>query len=108
MPRRRLNTRAAAVLLTFALAGCAHDQKQTAAQIQHENAVAAQVLAQGAAGAETFLSHSQTEGFRNMLGGVRGVFIAPKIEGAAAIVGYDTGTGFLMRRQGKDWSDPLF
>ena len=43
-----------------------------------------------------------------MLGGVRGVFLAPDLTDEAAIFGIERGTGFLLRRHGKEWSDPVF
>jgi lipid-binding SYLF domain-containing protein len=78
------------------------------ASAEKNEATAARIVAEGASHAEAFLHHSQTEGIRNMLGGARGVFMAPAITGGAALVGYEAGTGFLMRRHGKDWSDPVF
>jgi lipid-binding SYLF domain-containing protein len=85
-----------------------HSAPQTEAQIEGTDTTAARMVALGADHAESFLKHSQTEGIRNMLGGARGVFIAPSITGGAALIGYESGTGFLLRRHGKDWSDPVF
>jgi lipid-binding SYLF domain-containing protein len=62
----------------------------------------------GAEHGESFLAHSQTKAIRNMLGGVRGVFLAPDLRDEAAILGIERGTGFLLRRHGKEWSDPVF
>jgi lipid-binding SYLF domain-containing protein len=62
----------------------------------------------GAEHGESFLAHSQTKAIRNMLGGVRGVYLAPDLTDEAAILGIERGTGFLLRRHGKDWSDPVF
>jgi lipid-binding SYLF domain-containing protein len=93
-----------------ALSGCHSSSKPpTAAQsIASQQDLASQMVVLGAKDAENFLHHTQTVAIRNMLGGVRGVFLSPNISGGAAIVGYETGTGFLMRRHGKDWSDPVF
>jgi lipid-binding SYLF domain-containing protein len=66
------------------------------------------MVALGAEHAESFLSHSQTKAVRNMLGGVRGVFLAPELMDEAALLGIERGTGFLLARHGKDWSDPVF
>jgi len=97
------------MLLFSALSGCAHSSNTSdKSPAQAERTAAAQMVATGASHAEDFLNHSQTEGIRNMLGGARGVFIAPSIVGGAAFVGYETGTGFLMCRHGKEWSDPVF
>jgi lipid-binding SYLF domain-containing protein len=57
---------------------------------------------------DKFLNYSQTEGLRNMLGGARAIFIAPNTGGGAFIAGVNTGTGFLLRRHGESWSDPVF
>jgi lipid-binding SYLF domain-containing protein len=62
----------------------------------------------GEAHTDKFLNYSQVEGLRNMLGGARGIFIAPNTGGGALIAGVNTGTGFLMRRHGDAWSDPVF
>src|SRR6478752_4307629 len=94
---------AAVMLLLTALVGCSHSNNAAAKSAeQGDQTVAAKMVEQGATNAQNFLNHSQTEGVRNMLGGVRGVFIAPSVMGGAAVVGYETGTGFLMCRHGKD------
>jgi lipid-binding SYLF domain-containing protein len=101
----------AAALLVVAAAGCAHDKSAkgpSVTAVAKDQTTAARIVEQGSSHAEAFLHHSQTEGIRNMLGGVRGVFMAPAITGGAALVGYESGTGFVMRRHGKDWSDPVF
>ena len=66
-------------------------------------AVAKRMVELGTEHGERFLAHSQTRAIRNMLGGARGVFIAPDLTAEAAIVGISAGTGFLLRRHGKDW-----
>ncbi len=83
-------------------------QAQKPAITGNEQSVAAQMVAAGSEHAENFLHHSQTVGIRNMLGGARAVFMSPGVTGGAAIVGYETGTGFLMQRHGEQWSDPVF
>jgi lipid-binding SYLF domain-containing protein len=93
----------------LASGGCAHTSKQPEmSPTQREQTIAAQMVALGSSHAESLLNHSQTESLRNMLGGARGVFLSPDVSGGAALVGYETGTGFLMRRHGKEWSDPVF
>jgi lipid-binding SYLF domain-containing protein len=69
---------------------------------------AAKIIDVGEAHTDKFLNFTQTEGLRNMLGGTRGIFIAPNTGGGALIAGLNTGTGFLMRRHGQEWSDPIF
>jgi lipid-binding SYLF domain-containing protein len=100
----------AALLLPFAQSGCADSTKDPPqmSEADRQWLAAAEMVERSGARADSILRHSQTEGFRNMLGGVRGVFIAPAIVGGAAILGYRGGTGYLMRRHGKDWSDPVF
>jgi lipid-binding SYLF domain-containing protein len=99
----------AALLLALVQSGCAdtkNDPKMS--EVDRQRLAAAEMVEKSAQRADSILKHSQTEGFRNMLGGVRGVFIAPAITGGAAFVGLRQGTGYLMRRHGKDWSDPVF
>jgi lipid-binding SYLF domain-containing protein len=102
----------AAVLyvLSAALGGCAQRSKPAAAggAAAPTQAVAARMVEHGAQHGESFLSHTQTTAIRNMLGGARGVFLAPDMTGEAAIVGVQRGTGFLLWRHGKEWSDPVF
>jgi lipid-binding SYLF domain-containing protein len=69
---------------------------------------AAVMLTSGSAHADRFLAHDQSAGLRNMLGGARGAFIAPNVEGGAFLAGMESGAGYLMRRHGSDWSDPDF
>ena len=102
-----------AVLLAFlsaGLPGCAHtSQPGTAADSAPVTQAAAKRMVElGAEHGESFLAHSQTRAIRNMLGGVRGVFLAPDLTDEAAIFGIERGTGFLLRRHGKEWSDPVF
>jgi len=99
----------AVMLVVTMLGGCTHSKDATAkSAAENEKPVAALMVEQGASNAQNFLNHTQTEGIRNMLGGARGVFIAPNVVGGAAVVGYESGTGFLLCRHGKDWSDPVF
>ena len=99
-----------AAFLAAALSGCAHmsESKAAADSASATQAVAARMVELGAKHGESFLKHSQTQAIRNMLGGVRGVFLAPDLTDEAAILGLERGTGFLLRRHGKDWSDPVF
>jgi lipid-binding SYLF domain-containing protein len=110
---RHVSSMVSAVLVAFlaaVLSGCAHtSQPETAADAASATqAVAKRMVELGAEHGERFLSHSQTQAIRNMLGGVRGVFLAPDLTTEAALVGIEHGTGFLLRRHGKDWSDPVF
>jgi lipid-binding SYLF domain-containing protein len=57
---------------------------------------------------DKFMNYSQTQAMRNMLGGARAVFIGPDIGGEALLVGVDSGSDFLLKRHGEDWSDPVF
>ena len=97
-------------LLAVTISGCAHTSGPGAAAdaAPATQAVAKRMVELGTEHGERFLSHSQTRAIRNMLGGARGVFIAPDLTAEAAIVGIERGTGFLLRRHGKDWSDPVF
>lgn len=99
-----------AAFLAAAPSGCAHTSGPGSAAdpASATQAVAKRMVELGAEHGERFLSHSQTRAIRNMLGGARGVFIAPDLTSEAAIVGIERGTGFLLRRHGKDWSDPVF
>ncbi len=96
--------------LAAALSGCAHTNEPGASAntASATQAGAARMVELGAEHGESFLAHSQTKAIRNMLGGVRGVFLAPDLRDEAAILGIERGTGFLLRRHGKEWSDPVF
>ena len=97
-------------LLAVTISGCAHTSGPGGAAnaAPATQAVAKRMVELGTEHGERFLAHSQTRAIRNMLGGARGVFIAPDLTAEAAIVGIERGTGFLLRRHGKDWSDPVF
>jgi len=92
--------------------GCASSKSGAAGSSQSgaatEQSVASMMLKVGGEHADGMLSYSQTEAIRNMLGGARGIFVAPDISGEAALLGVETGTGFVLRSHGKDWSDPVF
>src|SRR3954447_5527610 len=111
-PTRRITARALvftlALISAIAGAGCSQDKKPDAAAIPTQRAIASDMINLGSDHAGNFLKYSQTEGIRNMIGGARGIFISPSVTGGAAFVGYETGAGFLMRRHGSDWSDPVF
>src|SRR3954447_24139339 len=102
----------AAFVFAAAAQGCASSNKgaagTSAAAAPTDQSVANMMLKVGGEHTDGFLNHSQTEAIRNMLGGVRGIFVAPDVSGEAALLGVEAGTGFLMRRHGKDWSDPVF
>ena len=59
-------------------------------------------------GFEEFLDDPQWVGLRNAVGGARGIFIIPSLKKAGLLVGVERGTGILMARDGKAWSDPIF
>ena len=69
---------------------------------------AAKMLDVGKGHVDKFMNYKQTAAMRNMLGGARAVFVGPDIGGGALLVGVDSGTGFLLKRHGEDWSDPVF
>jgi len=108
--REAVSVASLVLILSAAFFGCA--QTSGPATVAPSGAAtqtaAARMVELGAAHAESFLAHSQAEAIRNMLGGVRGVFLAPDMTAEAAILGIEHGTGFLLRRQGKQWSDPVF
>jgi lipid-binding SYLF domain-containing protein len=110
---RHVSSRVSAVLVALVamvLSSCAHTSEPgTVADTGSATQTAAKRMVElGAEHGESFLSHSETRAIRNMLGGVRGVFLAPDLTTEAAILGIEHGTGFLLRRHGKDWSDPVF
>jgi lipid-binding SYLF domain-containing protein len=87
--------------LLIGLSGCA-------AKGPEAQTPAGQMIEHSQAHVDQFLNYTQTEGLRNMLGGARGIFVAPSAGGGAFLVGGGSGTGFLMRRHDDDWSDPVF
>lgn len=97
-------------LLAATLSGCAPTSMPPAAAdaASATQAVAKRMVELGAEHGERFLTHSQARAVRNMLGGARAVFLAPDLTDEAAILGIERGTGFLLRRHGKEWSDPVF
>ncbi len=48
------------------------------------------------------------EGFRNLIGASRAVLILPNYKQGAFWFGYGRGRGIVLKRFGKNWSDPLF
>ena len=111
---RLLAWRLAAVAMV-ALAGCTTQQPpalQAKPDVPEQSAAsqtaAAKMVRVGAAHTNKFLNYTQTEGLRNILGGARGIFIAPDMGGGYFIAGVNSGAGFLMRRHGEHWSDPVF
>ena len=97
-------------VLVLANTGCAPKPQPTSEQKQiHPSATAAgQLVEIGRTKTMQLLGHPQAEGIRNIVGGAQGIFIAPNLGGGSLILGVDSGTGFLMRRHGRDWSDPVF
>jgi lipid-binding SYLF domain-containing protein len=111
--RRRLFLMAWAAFvagLALAPSGCMRPSAPPAIadQASASQATAKRMVELGAEHGERFLAHSQTRAIRNMLGGARAVFLAPDLTDEAAILGIERGTGFLLRRHGKEWSDPVF
>ena len=76
-------------LVAMALSSCAHtsDPGTAASAASATQAGAARMVELGAEHGEKFLAHSETRAIRNMLGGVRGVFLAPDLTAEAAIFG---------------------
>src|SRR5262249_25584340 len=95
-------------LVATALSGCAHTSQPAATNAASTTTPgAARMVELGAQHGESFLKHSQTKAIRNMLRGVRAVFIADLTD-EAVLLGMERGTGFMLRRHGKEWSDPVF
>lgn len=57
---------------------------------------------------KSFFSHSQSEAMRNLLGAARAIFVAPEVTSGGFLIGMQKGEGMLLRRHGKEWSDPVF
>ncbi len=55
-----------------------------------------------------YFKDTQWDGVKNVLGGAKGVIIAPDVESGAFILGVENGTGVLLARHGEVWSDPVF
>ena len=66
-----------------------------------------EMVKQGTEHLKSFLSHSQAEALRNLLGAVRGVLIVPSSHKGGFLVGYERGNGMLLARHGDQWSDPV-
>jgi lipid-binding SYLF domain-containing protein len=96
--------------LLLGLGGCG-GKAQEAAEAKPEpvaDTAAAKMVGLGKGHVDKFMNYSQTAAMRNMLGGARAVFIAPDVGGGSLLVGVDSGSGFLLKRHGEDWSDPVF
>ena len=96
-------------VLLLGLSGCGG--KATEAGQKPEpiaDTAAAKMVDVGKGHCDKFMNYSQTAAMRNMLGGARAVFIAPDVGGGSLLVGVDNGSGFLLKRHGEDWSDPVF
>ena len=99
------------VLLPFLTGTGCGGKSQPAPEQKHivpADTAAGEMVELGRVKAMKLLSHRQAEGVRNILGGASGVFMAPSLGGGAVFLGVDSGTGFLMRRHGQQWSDPVF
>lgn len=77
-------------------------------QVHPSDTAAGQMIELGRTKSMGLLNNKQAEGIRNIIGGASGIFIAPNLGGGSLILGVDAGTGFLMRRHGLQWSDPVF
>lgn len=98
-----------AASLIPALGGCASENEAAPGGTPAAPQTPAEVMLDaGVDHVDKFLGHEQTIALRNILGGAHGVFIAPHVTSGAAIIGVETGTGFLLRRHGRVWSDPVF
>ena len=97
-------------LLLLPTGGCGGKSPPPEAQkqVHPSDTAAGQMIELGRTRAMKLLSHPQSEGIRNIVGGASGIFIAPNLGGGSLIVGVDSGTGFLLRRHGRQWSDPVF
>jgi lipid-binding SYLF domain-containing protein len=106
--RRRIGAAWLSALLL--VTGCGGKPQPTTEQKQiHPSATAAgQMVELGRTRSMKLLNNPQAEGIRNIVGGASGIFIAPNLGGGSLILGVDSGTGFLMRRHGTQWSDPVF
>ncbi|MBM9513703.1 lipid-binding SYLF domain-containing protein [Desulfogranum marinum] len=67
-----------------------------------------QMIQNNRAHLKSFFSLSQTESMRNLLGAARAIFVAPEVTSGGFLLGMQKGEGMLLRRHGKDWSDPVF
>ena len=97
-----------AAAIAVALAACSNSKKETAAEVDTDQSSSARIVQVGAEKMQHFLSFEQADAIKNMLGGARAVFIAPYVQGEAALIGMENGTGYLMCRHGEKWSDPVF
>lgn len=113
---RLISTPSFSLLLCYGLAaltGCAspnssQPQNSAVGASGPSPDAATQMVKRGRAQVVKFMSYSQAEALRNMVGIARGIYVAPDFSGGSLILGIDSGTGFLMSRQGEDWSDPVF
>ncbi len=94
---RKITPYLAALFLTFAAIGSAHSEGTEGALVE-----GALEELQG------YFKHTQWDGVENILGGAKGVIIAPDVTSGSFIVGVESGTGVLLARHGETWSDPVF
>ena len=88
------------MIITVAMPGAlrAEEDLQTAIKMMKKNA----------AHLKGFFSHSQAEAIRNIIGAARAVYFAPEVTKGGLLVGLEKGKGMLLRRHGREWSDPVF
>jgi lipid-binding SYLF domain-containing protein len=97
-----------ALVITLALLGFVTCLPAGPAQATEKEQAYAKLTEQCAKMLDGFFKQKQALAIRNMLGGVRAVYLVPSEEMGSLIVGYERGQGLLLRRHGKAWSDPVF
>ncbi len=97
MLMRKITPYLTAFFLTFAAIGSAHSDETPGALVEG----ALEEL-------QEFFKHTQWDGVENVLGGAKGVLIAPDVKSGSFIIGVEAGTGVLLARHGEVWSDPVF
>ncbi|BEQ13452.1 lipid-binding SYLF domain-containing protein [Desulfoferula mesophila] len=97
-----------ALMLTLALLWLVTCLSAVPAQAAEKEPAYAKLTEQSAKMLDDFLKQKQAQAIRNMLGGVRAVYLVPSEDMGSLIVGYERGQGLLLRRHGKVWSDPVF
>jgi hypothetical protein len=66
------------------------------------------IVAPSTAVLQQSFAEPRLEAVRNLMGAVRAIYIAPALKQGPVIVSGTTGKGILLRRHGRDWSDPVF
>jgi SH3 domain-containing YSC84-like protein 1 len=68
----------------------------------------AQLVMQATSTLVNYLDSKHMVAIRNMMGGVRGIYLCPSMIKGGFFVGGQTGKCILVARHGQDWSDPVF